>query len=145
MAKAATMSPSGSQSPTATRKPATPRKPASACKAATTSGEMTPTPSRKRKRAIKAEDSAPEESEDENVETKGFLPPGSRMSQLPDRKMVPTPTARTKRHPTATSSTSRCFKRQVYQSDRKAWSDMITRFLLFSLEFAFVGHACGGP
>lgn len=34
---------------------------------------MTPTPSRKRKRAIKAEDSAPEESEDENVETKGFF------------------------------------------------------------------------
>ena len=67
------MSPSGSQSPSATRKPATPRKPASACKAATTSGEMTPTPSRKRKRAIKAEDSATEKSEDEVAERGGFF------------------------------------------------------------------------
>ncbi|OGE47592.1 hypothetical protein PENARI_c041G02309 [Penicillium arizonense] len=72
-AKAATTGLPGSQSPIATRNPATPRKPAGAQKAATTSGETTPIPPRKRKRAIKAEDSPTKESEDEGVETKGLF------------------------------------------------------------------------
>ncbi|KAJ6008864.1 hypothetical protein N7522_003880 [Penicillium canescens] len=72
-AKAANTGLPGSQSPIATRKAATTRKPTSIHKAATTSAETTPIHPRKRKRAIKAEDSATKESEDEGVETEGHF------------------------------------------------------------------------